>query len=136
MSAVDSATCWIPSPWYATRYSWICDCSSDDSLIVFMRRAVPHYRRLRDWFEGNIESVETAAARLISKARFQVYGTGVYPDATFTLRMSYGTPKRYELGTTMIPYKTVFSGLFARAESFDGEPPFRLSPSVQKNRKN
>ncbi|MFH1724596.1 MAG: S46 family peptidase [Elusimicrobiota bacterium] len=103
---------------------------TDDSLIAFARRVDPHYRRLRDWYEDEIQSVVTRAGRRIAKARFALYGKNTYPDATFTLRLSYGKPASYELGTTRVPYKTVFGGLYARADSFDNEPPFRLSPRV------
>jgi hypothetical protein len=54
----------------------------------------------------------------------------VYPDATFTLRLSYGAAKGYPMNGTLAPYKTTFAGLFDRSASFDGKPPFALTPRV------
>ncbi|MHC4816043.1 MAG: S46 family peptidase, partial [Planctomycetota bacterium] len=66
------------------------------------------------------------AKAVINKARFDVYGNSMYPDATFTLRLAYGTVKGYEAGTTMVPPKTTFNGLFERNVAFDNQPPFDL----------
>jgi hypothetical protein len=57
-----------------------------------------------------------------------VYGTSVYPDATFTLRVSYGKAGGYPMNGTLAPYKTTFAGLYDRSASFDGKPPFDLVP--------
>jgi Peptidase S46 len=102
----------------------------NDPMIVWARKIVPIYRELRNWYENEIESVETAEAEKIAKARFAVYGTSIYPDATFTLRLSYGKVASYKLNTTMIPYKTTFYGLFNRAESMDNKPPFQLADMI------
>ena len=67
-----------------------------------------------------------AAKSSINQARFEVYGTAVYPDATFTLRLAYGTVKGYEAGTTMVPPKTTFNGLYERNAAFDNQSPFDL----------
>ncbi|MBL8723019.1 MAG: S46 family peptidase [Planctomycetes bacterium] len=67
-----------------------------------------------------------AAKSTINKARFEVYGTAMYPDATFTLRLAFGTVKGYEAGTTMVPPKTTFHGLFERNAAFDNAHPFDL----------
>ena len=72
------------------------------------------------------ERVCAEAKSTINKARFDVYGTASYPDATFTLRLAYGTVKGYEAGTTMVPPKTTFNGLFERNAAFDNQPPFDL----------
>ena len=66
------------------------------------------------------------AKAVINQARFDVYGTAMYPDATFTLRLTYGTVKGYEAGTTMVPPKTTFNGLYERNAAFDNQPPFDL----------
>ncbi|MEE8424889.1 MAG: S46 family peptidase [Elusimicrobiota bacterium] len=108
---------------------------SMDPLIAMALRIEPHYRKSRDWYEDEIESVERIAGLQIAKARFTLYGKKIYPDATFTLRMSYGAPKRYIVGTTVVPYYTVLGGLYARADSFANEKPFDLSPRVAKARK-
>ncbi|MBI5596782.1 MAG: S46 family peptidase [Elusimicrobia bacterium] len=108
--------------------------ASDDPLIAFARRADPFYRQMRDWYEDDIESVETEASERIARARFAVYGKSTYPDATFTLRLAFGKAAGYEQGKTLVPYKTVFSGLFARSDSFDGKAPFDLPPLAAASR--
>ncbi|MGE3175425.1 MAG: S46 family peptidase [Planctomycetota bacterium] len=63
---------------------------------------------------------------IINKARFAVYGTSLYPDATFTLRLAFGTVKGYEAGTTLVPPKTTINGLYDRNAGFDNEHPWDL----------
>jgi len=108
--------------------------ASTDPLIVWARALDPHYRELRDWYEGSIQPIEVFEGNKIAKARFAVYGKSVYPDATFTLRLSYGKVAGYDQGTNRIPYKTAFGGLYARASEFDGKPPFDLPARVSKAR--
>ena len=99
---------------------------SDDPLVALARRVEPLYRELRAWNEQHILSVETGAGQKIAEARFAVYGKSVYPDATFSLRLSYGCVLGYEEDTTLVPYKTTFFGLYERARSFDEKPPYEL----------
>jgi hypothetical protein len=99
---------------------------SDDPLLALARRIEPVYRELRAWNEQKILSVETSAGQRIAEARFAVYGKSVYPDATFSLRISYGRVLGYEEDTTLVPYKTTFYGLYERARAFDEKPPFDL----------
>ena len=101
--------------------------ASKDPLILWARRIDPVYREQRKWFEDEIQSVESLEGNKIAKARFEKFGRSTYPDATFTLRLSYGRVAGYELGTTRVPYKTTFYGLYDRAASFDNKPPFDLS---------
>src|SRR5262249_9404378 len=75
--------------------------SSRDPLIVFARKLDPMMREMRKWAEDNVRSVETAAGEKIGKARFAVYGKSFYPDATFTLRLAYGTVKGYPMNGTI-----------------------------------
>lgn len=102
--------------------------ASKDPLIVWARTLDPLYRELRKWREDEVESVEALEGNKLAKARFAILGTSTYPDATFTLRLSYGKVAGYEEGTTRVPYKTTFHGLYDRAASFDNAPPFDLSP--------
>ncbi|HYR91422.1 MAG TPA: S46 family peptidase [Terriglobia bacterium] len=99
---------------------------SDDPMIQLARRIVPVYQELRAWSEANIQSVDTSAGQKIAEARFAVYGKTVSPDATFTLRLSYGRVLGYEEDTTFVPYKTTFFGMYDRARSFDEKPPYNL----------
>jgi hypothetical protein len=99
---------------------------SGDPLVALARRMEPVYRELRAWNEQHILSVEASAGQRIAEARFAVYGKSVYPDATFTPRLSYGRVVGYEEDTTLVPYKTTFYGLYERARGFDEKPPYDL----------
>ncbi len=100
--------------------------SSTDPLIGLARKLDPSVREIRKWVEDSVESAETAAGEKIGKARFAVYGKSTYPDATFTLRLAFGTVKGYPMNGTQAPPKTTLYGLYDRAESFDLKPPFDL----------
>ncbi|HEX5052824.1 MAG TPA: S46 family peptidase [Planctomycetota bacterium] len=80
---------------------------------------------MRDVMKTSEQTCAKAKAT-INQARFDVYGTAIYPDAGFTLRLSFGTVKGYESGTTLVPPKTTFNGLYDRNASFDNQPPFDL----------
>ena len=100
--------------------------ASTDPLIVFARRVDPFLREMRKWYEDNIESVETTAGEKIGKARFAAYGKSTYPDATFTLRLTFGAVKGYPMNGTQAPPETTFYGLYDRAYSFGLKPPYDL----------
>jgi hypothetical protein len=100
--------------------------ASTDPLIIFARRLDPICRDMRKWYEDHIQSVEISSGEKIGRARFAVYGKTAYPDATFTLRLAYGTVQGYPMNGTQAPSKTTLYGLYDRAASFDFKPPFEL----------
>jgi hypothetical protein len=100
--------------------------ASTDPLVVLARRLDPIRREARKWYEDNIQSVERSGGERIGKARFAVYGKTAHPDATFTLRLAYGTIKGYPMNGTEAPPKTTFHGLYDRASGFDFKPPYDL----------
>ena len=100
--------------------------ASNDTMLVMARRFDPVGRELIKWTEDNVESVEQRAGEKLGKARFLVYGKTRYPDATFTLRLAYGTVKGYSMNGTQAPYKTTLFGLYDRAASFDYQGPWYL----------
>jgi hypothetical protein len=97
-----------------------------DPLIVLMRELDPMMRKEEKWFRENIESVLTSASEKIAKARFAAYGKTTYPDATFTLRLSYGAAVGYPMNGTIAPYQTTLYGLYDRATSFGNTGDFVL----------
>jgi Peptidase S46 len=101
--------------------------ASTDALIVFAASVDPDLRAARKEYEDRVDAPTRAAAERIAKARFAVYGTSVDPDATFTLRLSYGTVKGFTdaQGRFVEPYTTI-GGLFNRAT---GAPPYTLPQS-------
>jgi hypothetical protein len=100
--------------------------ASDDPMIVFARGFDAEARALRTRYEETVEGPITQAQERIAKARFAIYGDSVYPDATFTLRLSYGQVAGWTepSGRVVEPF-TRFAGLYDRAT---GEPPFALVP--------
>ncbi len=97
-----------------------------DPMIAWVRKLDPMLRELKKWQEENIEALQTIAGEKLGQARFAVYGKSTYPDATFTLRLAYGTVKGYPMNGTEAPPFTTFYGLFDRSLSFDGKPPWAL----------
>ncbi|MBO0798201.1 MAG: S46 family peptidase [Blastocatellia bacterium] len=108
--------------------------ASNDPLIAWARNLDPIFRELNKWLENHVQSVESAAGEKIGRARFAVYGKSVSPDATFTLRLSFGTVKGYPYNGTMAAPLTTFYGLYDRAYSFNQKTPFDL-PSRYLERK-
>ena len=72
------------------------------------------------------EEIRKQAYSEIAKARFAIEGASNYPDATFTLRLSYGTVRGYEEDGKQIPAFTDFAGLYQRSAEHDNKPPFDL----------
>ncbi len=99
---------------------------SDDPFIKLALAVDADARALRKRYEKEVESVVQKNSELISAARFAKDGTNAYPDATFTLRLSYGEVKGWdEAGSKVTPF-TNFAGAFARDTGAD---PFALPPS-------
>ncbi|MGA2212062.1 MAG: S46 family peptidase, partial [Bryobacteraceae bacterium] len=86
--------------------------ASTDPEIVLARQLDPMRREFVKWMQANAQSVVERAGEALGKARFAVYGRNAYPDATFTLRLSYGQVKGYPMNGTKAPSKTTFYGLY------------------------
>ena len=108
--------------------------ASTDPLIALARTLDPLRRELIKWQQDNIQSVEQTAGEKIGKARFAAYGKTTNPDATFTLRLSYGQVKGYPMNGTKAPSKTTLYGLYDRAASFNYEGDFALPSRYMENR--
>jgi hypothetical protein len=100
--------------------------ASTDSMIVMARKIDPIRREQIAWFEKNVQGEQQRAGEKLGKARFAVFGKNAYPDATFTLRLSYGQVQGYPMNGTIAPSKTTLYGLYDRAASFDNKEPFDL----------
>ncbi len=99
---------------------------STDPFIELARAVDTVSRKLRRRYESEVESVEKRNAAAIARLRFERLGTDIYPDATFTLRLSYGDVRGWvEKGAEIAPYTTI-DGAFARATGAD---PFALPQS-------
>jgi hypothetical protein len=108
--------------------------ASTDPMIVLERKVDPLARALYKQIEDQVTAVDTKAGEKLGKARFLAYGKNSYPDATFTLRLSYGTATGYPMNGTKAPYKTTYYGLYDRSGSFDNQSPFNLPKRYVENR--
>jgi hypothetical protein len=97
-----------------------------DPLLDFVRVLDTPARAVRADREDNVQAVITKNSALISKAKFALDGTGAYPDATFTLRLSYGTVDGYQENGGQVAPTTNFAGAYAHAT---GRDPFKLPDS-------
>ena len=103
--------------------------ASTDPLIVLMRNVDPEARAVRKRFDDQVDSVVRRDGATIARARFAQTGFTQPPDATFTLRLSYGTAKGYEENGKKIPYFTTFGGAFQHAEEHGSKAPYNLADS-------
>ena len=100
--------------------------ASADPMIAFVRAIDPDLRAVRKEYEANVEAPLTKYSGQVAQARFKVLGTSTYPDATFTLRVSYGAVAGYQQDGKQIEPITRLAGAFERATGAD---PFRLPDS-------
>jgi hypothetical protein len=100
--------------------------ASTDTMILLAKRVDGETRAVEEHYEARIETPSRVAAGRIAKARFAVYGTSIDPDATFTLRLSYGTVKGFDQHGSAVPPYTTIAGLYARAT---GYAPYALPQS-------
>jgi hypothetical protein len=99
--------------------------AAHDPMIDLASMIDAQARQARRIYNAQDEIKKQAYAD-IAKARFAIEGASSYPDATFTLRLSYGTVRGYERDGKQIPAFTDFAGLYQRAAEHDNRPPFDL----------
>ena len=99
--------------------------AAHDPMLDLARLIDGPAREARKLYDAQ-EEIKKEAYAEIAKARFAIEGTGSYPDATFTLRLSYGTVRGYEQDGKQIPAFTDFAGLYQRSAEHDNKPPFDL----------
>jgi hypothetical protein len=101
--------------------------ASADSMLALARLVDAEARAARKTVEAAGEVKRQAHAE-ITQAMFAAEGEAMYPDATFTLRLAYGTVRGYDEGGRAVPAVTTYRGLFARADEKHEAPPFDLPP--------
>ena len=99
--------------------------AANDPMIELARLIDAEARAVRKIIETQDEIKQQAHAK-ITQARFAIEKGGLYPDATFTLRLAFGTVKSYEENGQTIPFQTTFAGLYERAAAHNYKPPFDL----------
>jgi hypothetical protein len=102
--------------------------SGADPMIELAKDIDKEARAVRKRYEEEVVAVERANYAKIAHALFEDQGTKLYPDATFTLRLSYGAVKGYrENGKFVTPFTTL-GGLFARSNQYHHAFPYNLPP--------
>lgn len=100
--------------------------ASTDPLIVLAKTIDGEARKLRKRYEEEVEEPERQAYGEIAKARFAAFGKTIAPDATFTLRVAFGTVKGYDVDGKTLPFHTTFGGAFEKAAKLGFRDPFDL----------
>jgi hypothetical protein len=101
---------------------------STDPMIALARLVDPEARAVRKVMESEVDEVKHQAYAQIAKAKYALEGANNYPDATFTLRLAFGTVKGYEENGKQIPFQTTIGGMYERANEHHDKPPFDLTP--------
>jgi hypothetical protein len=99
---------------------------SSDPLIAFIVAEQIQVKELQNRY-NDMNGKLQAGEQMLGKAMYEVYGTQIPPDATFTLRIADGTVKGYEYNGTIAPPITTFYGLYDRYFSFGMNDPWKLS---------
>ena len=105
--------------------------ASTDPMIVYARKIDANDRELQKKYDALVDGPTTAAQAKLADARFAAYGNTLYPDATFTLRISYGKVQAWNERGTAVPTRTLIGGTYERAT---GAEPFDLPPAFVANR--
>jgi hypothetical protein len=101
---------------------------SNDPMIQLARSIDREARELSKRYNNEVLGVERTAYAKIARALFETEGDKIYPDATFTLRLSYGAVKGYmEDGKQIAPYTTL-GGLYERVTLKGNKFPYVLPP--------
>jgi hypothetical protein len=104
--------------------------ASTDPMIVYARSLDANDRALQKRYDEQVDAPLTAAQAKLADARFAAFGETIYPDATFTLRISYGKVAGWRERGRMVPTRTLIGGTFERAT---GAVPFDLPKSFAAN---
>jgi hypothetical protein len=102
--------------------------SGADPMIDLAQDIDKEARAVRKRYEEEVVAVERANYAKIAHALFEEQGTKLYPDATFTLRLSYGAVKGYRENGKFVPPFTTLGGLYARSNQFHHAFPYNLPP--------
>ena len=102
--------------------------ASNDPMILVAREVDAKARELRKRYETEVTGVERVNYAKIARALFETEGNKIYPDATFTLRLSYGAVEGYMENGKKVPPFTTLGGLYERSDAFKHEFPYNLPP--------
>jgi hypothetical protein len=108
--------------------------ASQDPLIRLARQLQPLHRQLKQQLEAEVTQPIRPASARVAQARFALYGERLAPDATGTLRLSFGRTAEVLSGGIRQPWFTTLGGLWARHDGFSGQMPFTLSAQLSSKR--
>ncbi len=108
---------------------WESICRSEDTMIKLALLVDPISRGLRSRYEKEVEAAEIKNGAQIARALFKLKGTSIAPDATSTLRLSFGVAKGYVENGRKIPYVTTLTGFYAKSAKNGNQPPYELPSS-------
>jgi hypothetical protein len=108
--------------------------ASKDPFIQLALSIDPRARKVRKLVETRVDTVMEDAYGRIAQALFSLYGESIYPDATFTLRLTYGKSVPYAVEKVPEPNHTTIGGVFAHAALHKEEFPWKLPASWEKQR--
>ena len=105
--------------------------ASTDPLIIYARRIDANDRGLQKRYDAQVDGPLTAARAKLADARFVAFGASSYPDATGTLRITYGKVGGWTENGVATDYRTRWAGAYDRAT---GAAPFKLAPAILANK--
>jgi hypothetical protein len=108
--------------------------ASTDPMIRLALLVDGPSRQVRKEFEEKVQEPQRQAYAQIAQARFALFGTENYPDATFTLRLSFGKVKGYEEAGKQVPWATDFAGLYRYDQEHKDKEPFTLPKRWQERK--
>jgi hypothetical protein len=108
---------------------WEAVCRSEDAMIKLALLFDPVSRGLRSRYEKEVEAAEIKNGTLVARSLFKLKGASIAPDATGTLRLSFGVAKGYVENGRKIPYATTFAGLYRLSDKNGNKDPYALPPS-------
>ncbi len=140
--AEDAATHWVRSTRlgdHEQRARWLGSDpaawqKADDALLRLALRLQTIRRGVQQAYEHEVTQPLAAVAGPLAQARWQLRGDAEYPDATGTLRLSFGRTEEVVAGGLRQPWKTVLGGVYARADAFDQQAPHDLSERLAARR--
>ncbi|HXD85523.1 MAG TPA: S46 family peptidase [Urbifossiella sp.] len=100
--------------------------AAKDPMIELARLVDSAARAIRKRSEDEVEEPKRQSYTALAQARYAMDGDKVYPDATFTLRLAFGTIKGYTEAGKKVPAYTDFAGLYERSREQGNKGPFEL----------
>jgi len=85
----------------------------NDPLIIFAKERELNFPKISEKYNSLLNEEKTLQNQL-GRVLYEVHGTSIPPDATFTLRLNDGELKNYEYNGTIAPMRTTFYGLYDR----------------------